>query len=162
MFHKEEDHNKLKGLFSTTALSVLSCNSLSQLFQPWVPHQLCQCPPWLCSPMVLAAPRTSLVPPGIKNYSCCSSLSLQQGNWFWGKNFSVMMFYATEEKLKKYIFFKVISLRISYSASQGNRHDSNYARNRAPVTLHSAALHACGSRSVHPEGEACHSKESLS
>lgn len=47
----------------------------------------------------------------------------------------------------------MISLRISYSASQGNRHDSNYKQNRAPITLHNAVLHSFSSRSVHPKGE---------
>lgn len=147
---KKEDHNKLKGHFCTTALSVFSCSPLSQLFQPWFPHQLCQCPPWLCSLMALAALRTPLVHSGIK---ICfdvhfSSLPLQQRNWFCCKSPS-----ATEEKLKAYIFLKVIWLRISYSASQGNRHYSNYTQNRAPMTLHNTILHAFSSRSVHPEGE---------
>lgn len=50
-------------------------------------------------------------------------------------------------------FFKVISLRISYSASQGNRCNSRYTQKGAPVTLHGAALHTLSFISVYPKGE---------
>lgn len=64
-----------------------------------------------------------------------------------------MTFYATEGGLTKYVFFKVISLRISYSASQGNRCNSRYTQKGAPVTLHGAALHTLSFISVYPKGE---------
>lgn len=103
--------------------------------------------------MALAALKTPLVPPGIKYCSCCSLFFIAYSAGELIVLREPQRNDATKEKLNKYIFFEVISLRISYSASQGNRHDSNYTENRAPVTLHNAVLHAFSSRSVHPKGE---------